>query len=151
MKKLSRLKRHPSFQSLILFDNVLDEEKLLQSQEIKKLIEHFYDKYDLSIVQVENPMRLQDYLREEQYRVDTQGGAMIYQFKANFDDLTLKTHSEEFSGPLYVQIFTPPEAIFDVLTITCRWFDGLFRNDQYVVGAIVDTQDLQAILGGIQR
>lgn len=151
MKKLSQLKRHPSTQSLVLFDDVLDGEKLLQSSEIKKLVEYFYDNYELSVIQVENPERLQDVLREEQYKADTQNGAMIYPVKAHFEDLTLETSSDEFSGPLYIQAFTPSGAIFDVLTITCHWSDGLFRNDYYVVGAILDTEDLRAILGGIQR
>lgn len=146
MRKLSKLKRHPSTQSLVLFDNVLDGEKVLCSAEIKKLIEYFYENYDLSIVHVENPERLQDYFREEQYRAGINNGSMLYPVKAHFDDLTLDTHSEEFSAPLNILIFTPPEAFFDVLTITCQWDDGLFRNDYYVVGAIVDTIDLDRIL-----
>ena len=147
MKKLSQLKRHPSTQSLVLFDDVLNSAKLLQSQEIKKLVEFFYDNYELSVVQIENPERLHDVLREEQYRADAQNGAMIYPVKAPFDDLALEAHSAEFSGPLYVQVFTPPGAIFDILTITCHWGDGLFLNDYYVVGAIADADDLKAILG----
>lgn len=146
MKKLSKLKNHPSTQSLVLFDDVLDSAKLLQSQEIKKLVAYFYENYDLSVVQLENPERLHDYFREEQYRADGQNGAMIYPVKASFNDLALETHSDEFSGPLYIQVFTPPGAIFDVLTITCHWSDGLFLNDYYVVGAIVDTIDLDRIL-----
>ena len=149
MRKLSKLKRHPSTQSLVLFDDVLDAEKVLSSGEIKKLIEYFYENYDLSVVQVENPEKLHDHLREEQYRADAQGSAWVYPVKASFDNLTLETHSDEFSGPLTIQIFTPPKAIFDVLTLTCRWTDGLFVNDYYVVGAIVDTEDLRTILGGI--
>lgn len=149
MRKLSKLKRQPSTQSLILFDDVLDAEKVLSSGEIKKLIEYFYENYDLSVVQVENPEKLHDHLREEQYRADAQGGAWVYPVKASFDNLTLETHSDEFSGPLTIQIFTPPKAIFDVLTLTCHWTDGLFVNDYYVVGAIVDTEDLRTILGGI--
>lgn len=147
MKKLSQLKRHPSTQSLVLFDDVLDSAKLLQSQEIKKLVAYFYENIELTVVQIENPERLHDYFREEQYRADGQNGAMIYPVKASFDDLALETHSAEFSGPLYVQVFTPPGAIFDILTITCHWSDGLFLNDYYVVGAIADADDLRAILG----
>ena len=150
MKKLSQLKSHHSTQSLILFDDVLDGEKLLQSQEIKKLVENFYENNELSIAQVENPERLQDVLREEQYRADVQNGAMIYPVKAHVDELTQETYSDEFSGPLYIQVFTPPEAIFDVLTFTCHWSDGLFRNDYYVVGAIVDSNDLEKIIDTIQ-
>ncbi|MBO7618682.1 MAG: hypothetical protein J6T22_15965 [Bacteroidales bacterium] len=139
------MKRHPSTQSLVLFDNVLDAEKVLCSAEIKKLVEYFYENYDLSVIQVMNPERLQDYFREEQYRAGNNNGSMIYPVKAHFDDLTLDTHSEEFSAPLNVLIFTPPAAIFDVLTITCQWYNGLFRNDFYVVGVIVDTDDLRRL------
>lgn len=145
MKKLSQLKRHPSTQSLVLFDDVLDSAKLLQSQDIKTLVTYFYGNYELSVAQVGNPEKLHDYFREEQYRADGQNGALIYPFKASFDDLALETHSDEFSGPLYVQVFTPPGAIFDVLTITCHWTDGLFRNDFFVAGAIVDEDDLVKI------
>ena len=38
MKKLSQLKNHPSTQYLVLFDDVLNGEKLLKSKEIKKLV-----------------------------------------------------------------------------------------------------------------
>lgn len=145
MKKLSQLDRHPSTQSLVLFDDVLDSAKLLQSQEIKTLVTYFYGNYELSVAQVGNPEKLHDYFREEQYRADGQNGALIYPVKASFDDLALETHSDELSGPLYVQVFTPPGAIFDVLTITCHWTDGLFRNDFFVAGAIVDEDDLVKI------
>ena len=91
---------------------MLDGEKLLQSPEIKKLIEYFYENNDLSIVRVENIERLQDYFREEKYRAGNNNGSMIYPVKAHFDDLTLDTHSEEFSAPLNVLIFTQPAAIF---------------------------------------
>ena len=60
MKKLSQLKRHPSTQSLVLFDDVLDGEKLLQSKEIKKLVAYFYENIELTVVQIENPERLHD-------------------------------------------------------------------------------------------
>ena len=151
MKKLSQLDRHPSTQSLVLFDDVLDGEKLLQSKEIKKLVAYFYDNFELSVVQIENPERLHDFFREEQYRADGQNGALIYPVKASFDDLALETHSADFSGPLYVQAFTPPGAIFDILTITCHWSDGLFLNDFYVAGAIADADDLEKIIDMSQR
>ena len=151
MKKLSKAMRSSTTQALVLFNELLDGAKLLQSPEIEKLVEYFYDGYALSVAQIENPETLHDYLREEQYRSDARGGAMVYPVKAPFDDLTMDTHSDQFSGPLYVQIFTPPEASFDVLTITCKWYDGLFRNDYYVVGAIMDTDDLKRFLDKCQQ
>lgn len=151
MKKLSKVMRLPSTQVLVLFNDVLDGAKLLQSPEIEKLVEYFYDGYALSVVQLETPEILHDYLREEQYCSDARGGAMVYPVKAPFDDLTMDTHSDQFSGPLYVQIFTLPDASFDVLTITCKWYDGLFRNDYYVVGAIMDSDDLKRIIDKCQQ
>ena len=151
MRKRRKVMRQASTQTLVLFDDVLDGEKLLQSPEIKKLVEYFYGNYELSVVQVEKPEKLHGWLRDEQYKTDAQSGAMIYPFKARFDDLILETHSDEFSGPLYAQMFSTKISDSFVLTITCHWSDGIFLNDYYVAGAVVDTQDLQSILGRIQR
>ncbi len=71
---------------------------------------------------------------------------MIYPVKADFGDLTLDSFRDQFSGPLYVQIFTPDIADYDMLTFTCCWNDGIFRNDYYVVGVIADTDDLGKII-----
>lgn len=133
-------------QSLVLFDNVLDAEKVLQSQEIEKIVSFFYGRPALSIVQVENSDKLHDWFRDEQYKADVQNRAMTYPFKANFEDLTLPTYSNQYCGPLYVQMFSTEATDFDVLTITSHWGDGLFLNDYYVVGAIVDAEDLGRIL-----
>ena len=146
MRKLSETQIKSSSQVLVLFDDVLDGYKLLQSPEILTLVKHFYGTVELSLVKIMNdPERLHDHLRDAQYRADAQGCAMVYPFKAPFEEMTLATHSDQFYGPLSVQVFTPEEAIFDVLTITCQWYDGLFRNDDYVVGAIVDVEDLDKI------
>ena len=71
---------------------------------------------------------------------------MIYPVKADFGDLTLDSFSDQFSGPLYVQIFTPDIADYYMLTFTCCWNDGVFKNDYYVVGVIADTEDLGKII-----
>ena len=39
---------------------------------------------------------------------------------------------------------TPVEK--DFLAITCKWQDGLFRNDNFVLGIIADTDDLYNII-----
>lgn len=146
MRKLSETPIKSSSQVLVLFDEILDGYKLLQSPEILALVKHFYGKVELSLVKImDNSEKLHDRLREAQYRADVQGGAMVYPFKAPFEEMTLATHSDQFSGPLYVQVFTSEKAVFDVLTITCRWNDGLFSNDYYVVGAIVDADDFGKI------
>ena len=135
-------------QSLVLFDDVLNPQKVLQSQEIKKIVSFFYGRPALSIVQVENPEKLQDWFRDEQYKADVQNRAMTYPFKAAFEDLALGTYSSQYCGPLYVQMFSTGVTDYDVLTITCHWSDGLFLNDYYVVGAIADSEDLKKILLG---
>jgi hypothetical protein len=151
MRKLSELMNEPretlsSRLALVLFDNVLDPEKVLQSPEIGKLAGYFFANTTLSLAQVEDPEKLHDWLREEQYKTDVQGRAMIYPVKARFEDWTLDTHSDEFSGPLYVQVLSTDEAALNILTITCQWYNGLFRNDYYVVGAIVSADDLERII-----
>ena len=145
MRKLSETLIKSSSQALVLFDEVLDGDKLMQSPEISALVKHFYGMVELSLVKINDPEKFHDNLREAQYRADVQGTAMIYPFKAPFGEMTLATHSDQFSGPLNVQVFTPHNAMFDVLTITCCWSDGLFRNDYYIVGAIVDADDLGKI------
>ena len=153
MKKLSRLlkeQRTSGAQSLILFDDVLDLEKVLTSPEIEKLLTSCYGGTILSVAQVDDPEKLHDWCRDEQYKADTQGYAKVYPFKANFESLKQDACSNQFSGPLYAQLFSPQDTVYDVLTITCQWFDGVFRNDYYVVGAIVDVDDLEKIKGKLK-
>ena len=133
-------------QSLVLFDNVLDAEKVLQSQEIQKIVSFFYGRPALSFVQVENPEKLHDWFRDEQYKADVQNRAMTYPFKSSFEDFTLPTYSNQYCGPLYIQMFSTGATEYDVLTITCHWSDGAFLNDYYVAGAILDTDDLEKIV-----
>ncbi len=136
-------------QSLILFNGVLSGEKLIHLPEIETLVNHFYGGLALTLVETENAEQLHDWAREEQYKADAQEHAMIYHMKTKFEDLTLDTYSDQFSGPLYIQVFHPAETVYDVLTITCHWYDGLFRNDYYVIGVIVNTTDLDAIMKSI--
>lgn len=136
-------------QSLVLFDNVLDAEKVLQSQEIQKIVSFFYGRPALSIAQVETPDKLHDWFQDEQNKADVQNRAMTYPFKTAFEDLTMDTHSDHYSGPLYAQMFSTGDTANDVITITCHWGDGIFLNDYYVVGAIVDTEDLGKMMMNI--
>ena len=149
MKKLSRLlkeQRTSGAQSLILFDDVLDVDKVLASPEIEKLLTSCYGGTILSVAQVDEPEKLHDWFRDEQYKADTQGYAKVYPFKARFESLKQDACSNQFSGPLYAQLITPQDTVYDIITITCRWNDGIFRNDYYVVGAIVATDDLERII-----
>lgn len=132
--------------TLILFDDVLAPEKVLQSPEVDKIVNYFFGKSIASILQPDNVEQLHDYFRDVQYVADVQTHAMIYPIKADFGKLTLETYSDQFSGPAYIQITFPGDTVYSVLTITCRWNDGLFSNDYYVIGAIVDKEDLDKIL-----
>jgi hypothetical protein len=131
--------------TLILFGNVLDTEKVLQSPEVDKIVNYFFGKSIASVLQPDNAEQLNDYFRELQYKEGVQGHAMIYPFKANFEDLTLETYGDQYSGPAYIQINTPEETAFPVLTITCQWNDGVFRNDFCVIGAVIDAEDLKQV------
>ena len=132
--------------SLVLFDGVLDGEKLLQSPEIEILVNHIYGGLALTLAEVENAEHLHDWARDEQYKADAQERAMTYYVKAKFEDLRLDTCSDQFSGPLYIQVFRPAGFNSDVLTITCYWNDGLFRNDYFVAGFIADSKELEGII-----
>ena len=149
MKKLSQLlieQRTSGAQSLVLFDDVLDVEKVLASPEIEKLLTSCYGGTILSVAQVDDPEKLHDWFREEQYTADVQGYAKVYRFKANFESMKQDACSDQFTGPLYAQLISPQDTAYDVITITCQWFDGVFRNDYYVVGAIVDADDLDKMV-----
>lgn len=135
--------------TLILFDDVLDPEKVLQSPEVDKIVNYFFGRSIVSILQPENVEQLHDYFRDVQYVADVQTHAMIYPIKADFGGLTLETYSDQFSGPAYIQITFPGDTVYSVLTITCRWNDGLFSNDYYVIGAVIDLADLEKITKGV--
>ena len=136
-------------QSLVLFPGVLSGDKLIRLPEIETLMRYFYGGGALILAQTDYAEQLHDWAREEQYKADAQEHAMIYHVKTPFEDLTLDTYSNQFSGPLYVQVFRPAGTEYDVLTITCQWNDGLFRNDYYVVGVIANSADLEAIVKSI--
>lgn len=133
-------------QSLILFDGVLDSEKLLCSDEIQALVKASYGVYNLSYEDVDRNQELLDWLREELVR--SQFDSMIYPVKAKFEDLAVKGHSDEFSGPLNVILFHPDDTECCYLVFVCHWTspDGLFRNNEAVVGMIADNGDLKETL-----
>ena len=157
MKKLSEIlleeqltrdeeaQRGLSTPTLILFNDVLDPEKVLQSLEVNKIVNYFFGESIVSILQPDNLEQLHDYLRDVQYVADVQTHAMIYPIKADFGELALENYRDQFSGPANIQITFPGDTVHSVLTITCRWNDGLFSNDYYVIGAIIDLADLEKV------
>ena len=157
MKKLSELlleekrtldiKTSPSLPNptLVLFDNVLDPKKVLQSPEIGLLVNYCFGEATLSVTLVGNPHKLHDQFREEQYKAIAQGCSKIYPFKTRLEDLSLDTHSDQFFGPLNAHLFPFEDTENAVITIACGWGDGVFRNDYYVIGAIIDTRNLAKV------
>ena len=134
------------WQSLVLFDNVLNGERLLSSKEIQTLLIYFYGQPRISIVEPNYPEELHDLLTDAVYKADVSGQAMVYPVKASFEEMAIDGHSNEFSGPLYIQIIRPALVENDFLVLTCHWEDNLFHNDTYIIGLIADSDDLVTIV-----
>ena len=134
------------WQSLILFDGIVNGESFLSLPEIQKLLIYFYGQPRISIVETNYPKELQDWLRDALYKADVKGLAMVYPVKASFEEMAIPGHSEEYSGPLYIQIIHPDKMENDLLVLTCRWTDNLFHNDSYIIGLIADSDDLITIV-----
>ena len=134
------------WQSLVLFDNVLDGERLLSLPEIQKLLIYFFGQPRISLVETNYPEELHDFLIDVVYKADVKGLAMVYPVKASFEEMAIPGHSEEYSGPLYIQIIHPDQMENDLLVLTCRWANTLFHNDSYIIGLIADSDDLATIV-----
>ena len=154
MKKLSELmmtKENSSVETstsrpvVVLFDKVLDPGKVIHSSEIDTFTNHFYGQSISATLGTDHDEELQDWLRDELYKAGIKGRSMIYPFKARFEDLAHDTHSDEYSGPLYLFLFDTDE-IKNLLVITCHWYDGLFRNDSYVVGVIASEDTILGLV-----
>lgn len=155
MKKLSELMAMTTADSpvkttiapkptLVLFDGVLDSNKVLKSKEVDILANHFFGQSAHSVLVTVYGEQLKDYLREELYKSDVQGRTMIYPFKAKFEDFVLDS-PDGFSGPLYLDIFNTDD-LSGLLVFTCHWSDEVFRNDSYVVGAIGLEDELKNLI-----
>ena len=134
------------WQSLILFDGILNGEHLLSSPEVQKLLIYFYGQPRISVVETNYPEELHDWLRDAVYSADVNGQAMVYPVKASFEELAVQGHSAEYTGPLYIQIIRPNLMDNDLLVLTCRWANNLFHNDTYIIGLIADSDDLVTIV-----
>ena len=134
------------WQCLILFDGIVNGESFLSLPEIQKLLIYFYGQPRISIVETNYPKELHDWLRDALYKADVKGLAMVYPVKASFEEMAIPGHSEEYSGPLYIQIIHPDQMENDLLVLTCRWTDNLFHNDSYIIGLIADSDDLITIV-----
>lgn len=137
-----------SSQSLIVFENVLDSEKVLHSSEIETLLEHFYGNANLSTAHTPLLEKLNTLIENIANKglTSTDGRAMIYPVKDDFDNLVLEDHNLDYSGPLNILIVKPDEIERNLLVLTCHWGDNLFRNDHSVVGVIGETEDLEDLI-----
>lgn len=118
--------------ALVVFDDVLDPKKVLNSPEIETLVKEFHGTNTISLLDPENKDELQDWLRDEIYRAND---SMIYHVETSFDEFVVADYDYKFSGPLNVIILCPGGTKY-YLVLTCRWGDGLFRRDYSVIGVI---------------
>lgn len=134
------------WQSLILFDGIVNGESFLSSPEIQKLLIYFYGQPRISIVETNYPNELHDWLRDALYTADVSGQAMVYPVKASFEEMAVQGHSAEYAGPLDIQIIHPDLVENDLLVLTCRWANNLFHNDTFIIGLVADSDDLVSIV-----
>lgn len=138
-----------SWQSIVLFEHILDGDKLMASPEIQKILKYFYGQARPSVVRTNYADDLQFWLSHELYEADVDGTMMGYPFKASFDDMRVDepiVRNGEYAEPLRVVPIKPTSLNYDLLVLTCNWRDELFRNDHYVIGIIADTDDLYNII-----
>lgn len=139
-----------SWQSIVLFEHILDGERILTSPEINKLLRYFYGQARPSVVRTNYSDDLKFWVGHELYEADGNEDNMIYPFKASIEEMRTDEpiiHNGDYSGPLNIVSFKPDENVEkDFLAITCKWQDGQFCNDSYVLGIIADTDDLYKII-----
>ena len=139
-----------SWQSIVLFEHVLDGERILTLPEINKLLRYFYGQAKPSVVRTNYTDDLQFWVGHELYEADDNEENVIYPFKASLEEMRtdeLIIHNGEYSGPLSIVSFKPEEPVEkDFLAITCKWRNELFSNDHYILGVIADTDDLYNII-----
>lgn len=136
-----------NWQSIVLFEHVLDGERILTSPEINKLLRYFYGQSRPSVVRTNYTDDLQAWINRG---LCMAGTLMTYPLAATYEEMKTDediVHNGEYPGALDVISFKPKEPVEkDFLAITCKWQDGLFRNDSYVLGIIADTDDLYGII-----
>ena len=139
-----------SWQSIITFENILDGDKLMASPEIQKMLRYFYGQARPSVVRTKYTDDLQFWINRELCMADMKGTMMTYPLTATYEEMRRDeniVHPGEYSGSLSVISFKPKTPVEkDFLAITCEWQDGLFRNDNFVLGIIADTDDLYNII-----
>ncbi len=131
--------------TLVLFDSVLNSDKVLKSKEVDILANHFFGRSVHSVLVTVYEQQLKNYIQDELYKAGVQSRSMIYPFKAKFEDLALDSPSEGFSGPVYLIVFNNDD-LSGLLVFICHWDDEVFKNDSYVVGAIGLEEELKKLI-----
>lgn len=139
-----------SWQSVITFEHILDGDKLIASPEIQKMLRYFYGQARPSVVRTNYTDDLQAWINRELCLADMKGTMITYPLTATYEEMRNdedKVHPGAYSGALSVISFKPKTPVEkDFLAITCKWQDGLFLNDNFVLGIIADTDDLYGII-----
>jgi len=136
-----------SWQSLVLFDDVLDADKILSSNEFEKVIKYHYGQMKTSKVNTTHLEDLRDWVRDEFDKSVTNEEAKAFKVKESFEDMALKGHSDDYFGPLQLFSIQPGSDVEnDFLVMTCSWSDSIIKNPNHIVGVIADTDDLLTIV-----
>lgn len=131
--------------TLVLFDGVLNSNKVLKSKEVDILSNHFFGQSTRSVLVTVYEEQLRGYISDELYKAGVQSRSMIYPFKAQFEDFAQDSPGDGFSGPLYLVVFNNDE-FSGLLVFICHWNDEVFTNDSYVVGAIGLEDELKKLI-----
>ena len=131
--------------TLVLFDSVLNSNKVLKSKEVDILANHFFGQSVHSVMVTVYEEQLKSYFQDELYKAGVQSRSMIYPFKAKFEDFAQDSPAEGFSGPIYLVVFNNDD-FSGLLVFICHWNDEVFTNDSYVVGAIGLEDELKKLI-----
>ena len=131
--------------TLVLFDSVLNSNKVLKSKEVDILANHFFGQSVHSAMVTVYEEQLKSYFQDELYKAGVQSRSMIYPFKAKFEDFTQDSPVKGFSGPIYLVVFNNDD-FSGLLVFICHWNDDVFTNDSYVVGAIGLEDELKKLI-----
>lgn len=143
--KSSALKAEESRPTAVLFDKVLDPGKVIHSAEIDTFTNHFYGQSISATLGTDHDEELHDWIRDELYKANVRGLSIAYPINVRFENMAHDTHSDDYSGPLYLFLCDTDE-IKNLLVLTCQWYDGLFRNDYYVVGVIAPQDKILGLI-----
>lgn len=130
-----------SWQSAILFESVLNGEKLMNSPQTRELVRYFYGQAKVSLVRTEYADDLQFWLCDKLFAAEIDDTAEKIPFTGAFDEMA-PMDNNGFSGPLKIISIKPENAEKEFLLLTCNWRNGQFHNSNHIIGVMADTDDL---------